>query len=113
MFSAIFFLLVFCIGMIAYPAHLAKKEKERELWLARKEEERRYRIKQEEEKVSSNIGAYWVKVAESGNGKVFHAENCGRCRSTKLIPIQNAREQGYLPCSTCGGEGTYYDYKED
>jgi hypothetical protein len=51
--------------------------------------------------------AYFVKVAPSGKGNVYHNPSCGRCRSNLLIRIDTAENEGYLPCSICGGRGMF------
>lgn len=80
--------------------------------IKQKAEEKRTqeRLKYEEDCIREGKGAYFVKVASSGKGKVFHSPSCNKCRNESLITIQSAREQGYNPCSTCGGSGIYYDY---
>lgn len=57
--------------------------------------------------IQEGKGDYFVKIAASGKGGVYHKPSCGKCRSNYSIPETQARNQGYVPCSVCGGHGVF------
>ena len=62
----------------------------------------------EQKMIAEGKGAYYVKVAASNRGSVYHDPSCSRCRSTTVMTPGEAREAGYLPCSVCGGSPKFY-----
>ncbi len=61
--------------------------------------------KHQEEMVRQGKAVFYVKV--SATGRVYHSLACGKCRTGYKLTEQEARGQGYSPCATCGGRGTY------
>jgi len=62
--------------------------------------------------IQEGKGDYFVKIAASGKGGVYHKPSCGKCRSNNFIPQTQARNQGYVPCSICGGQGVFSKFKK-
>ena len=50
---------------------------------------------------------YFVKVAASGKGSVYHKLSCGKCTSWHELTVTEAQQRGYPPCATCGGYGKF------
>ena len=69
---------------------------------------RKRRLAWEREMVAEGKAGYYVKVAASGRGTVYHHPSCGRCRSKRLKRIEGAEAAAYLPCSVCGGSPQFY-----
>ncbi|MEI7796438.1 MAG: hypothetical protein WCI06_07350 [Methylococcaceae bacterium] len=67
--------------------------------------------KKRERLIQEGKGDYFVKIAASGKGGVYHKPSCGKCRSNNLISQTQARNQGYVPCSICGGQGVFSKFK--
>ena len=44
-----------------------------------------------------------VKVAASGNGRVYHKLHCDSCINGHEVTLSQAEYLGYKPCATCGG----------
>jgi hypothetical protein len=57
--------------------------------------------------VAEGKAAYFVKVAASGKGSVYHSMNCNKCIAWQLLTKEEARTKGYAPCATCGGRGQF------
>lgn len=57
----------------------------------------------QEKMIAEGKGAMYVKIAASGRGGTYHHLSCGKCRSRTVISVNDARNQGYVPCSICGG----------
>jgi uncharacterized protein YxeA len=64
----------------------------------------------EKRKVEMGKGNYFVVVAPSGRGTVYHSKNCRRVRAYVAIPEREALRKGYHPCASCGGHSFYQDY---
>ena len=60
-----------------------------------------------DKQIEEGKAAYFVKIAASGKGGVYHSPSCGKCRSNVLITENQAQNQGYAPCSVCGGNGEF------
>ena len=60
--------------------------------------------KAKEEALRNGTGSYYVKIAASGRGAVYHHPECGRCRSTSVLEVSDAKALGYVLCGVCGGE---------
>lgn len=66
------------------------------------------RFQQHREKlIKDGKAAYFVKIAASGKGSVYHKLSCGRCLAYYEITETEARNRGYAPCSVCGGKATF------
>lgn len=61
-------------------------------------------------KVAQGIGDWYVVVAPSGKGTVYHHKSCKRVRAVTAIPLSDAQDMGYHPCSSCGGRHFYMKY---
>jgi len=57
--------------------------------------------------VKNGKADYFVKVAASGKGSVYHKMSCGKCTSWYEMAEKEAQRRGYPPCATCGGYGTF------
>ena len=55
------------------------------------------------EMIDAKKGDFYVKIAASGKGGVYHSPSCGKCKSLTYLPLSVAKNQGYVPCSICGG----------
>lgn len=56
--------------------------------------------------VREGKAAYFVKVAASGKGQVYHSLQCGSRAECIRLTIDAARDGLYRPCAKCGGRGT-------
>lgn len=56
--------------------------------------------------VQEGKAAYFVRIAASGKGQVYHSYKCGTNVACIGLAIDDARSKGYRPCATCGGRGT-------
>jgi hypothetical protein len=59
------------------------------------------------ELVKAGKAAYFVKVAASGKGSVYHSMSCRKCIAWHETTEEEARRRGYPPCATCGGRGQF------
>ena len=57
--------------------------------------------------VKEGKAAYFVKVAASGKGGVYHGMGCGKCIAWQEMTVSDAQRRGYPPCATCGGRGKF------
>lgn len=62
---------------------------------------------QRNELVKQGKAAYFVKVAASGKGGVYHSMSCRKCIAWQEMTLEEARRRGYPPCATCGGRGAF------
>lgn len=53
--------------------------------------------------IESGKGDYYVKIAASGKGTVYHALHCNRSRGAYMVTLAEAESKYYAPCSSCGG----------
>ena len=70
------------------------------------------RKKKEAKMIRSGKASYYVKIAASGNGGVYHHPSCGKCRSLSRITTKKAIEQGYVACSVCGGSSMFILHRD-
>jgi formylmethanofuran dehydrogenase subunit E len=73
------------------------------------QEQEKENIRKRAELVAKGKAAYFVKIAPSGKGSVYHNLSCGRCDSYLYITETQAINKGYYSCSVCGGEGTFME----
>ena len=65
------------------------------------------RSSQRAELVKEGKADYFVKVAASGKGSVYHGMNCRKCIAWHEMTSSEAMRRGYPPCATCGGRGQF------
>jgi len=56
--------------------------------------------------VREGKATYFVRIAASGKGKVYHSFRCGTNTVCRTLPLAEAQLKGYRACATCGGSGT-------
>jgi hypothetical protein len=56
--------------------------------------------------VREGKATYFVGIAASGKGQVYHSFRCGTNTLCVVLPLAEAQAKGYRACATCGGRGT-------